>query len=338
MQRDGARGPIVELILNGRSGTLDKHALAGPIESFFAERGLRPRVHVAASGSDVPLLARQAAAGDAEIVVAGGGDGTIAAVAQHIAGTGKTFGIVPLGTFNYFAKNLGVPLDLNGALEVVAGAGRASVNVAEVNGQLFLNNSSIGLYPAVLVQRESTYRRFGRSQLAAYASVLLVLLQPPRLLNLTITADGHPLARRTPLLFIGINAFQMDSFGIPGGTCAADGRLTLYVTHPIGAVGLLRLAVRALVRGLYGARQFEAVCADEILIGMRRRHIRVAMDGEIRVLATPLRYRMRREALRCAVPEARPNHPKTTPESGVTTDGDNRSTDIAVKTPSAARA
>jgi diacylglycerol kinase family enzyme len=295
-------GRIVEVILNGQSGTLDKHALAGTIESFLAHRGLMPRVHVTPSGNDVPRVARQAASSDADIVVAGGGDGTSAAVAERIAGTGKALGVLPLGTFNYFAKDLGIPLELDGALDVLANGVSASIDVGEVNGHLFLNNSSVGLYPAVLAHRETTYRRFGRSELAAYLSALLVLVEPPRFLNLTISADGHLLARRTPLLFIGTNASQMDSFGIVARECLVSRKLTLYVTHPLGALGLLRLAVRAFVRGLRGAREFEAICAEEILIGMRRRQVRVAMDGEVRLLETPLRYRIQRGVLRVLVP------------------------------------
>jgi diacylglycerol kinase family enzyme len=307
METEQRRGRVVEVILNGKSGTSDKHALAATIESFLAERGLMPRVQVTTSGSDVPQLARQAALGDADIVVAGGGDGTIATVAEHIAGTGKVFGVLPLGTFNYFAKDLNIPLELDGALAVLANGDSASVDVGEVNGHLFLNNSSIGLYPAVLAQRETTYRRFGRSQIAAYVSVLRVLLKPPRFLNLTISVDGHLLARRTPLVFIGTNAFQMDSFGIVARTCLVSRKLTLYVTHPLGAVGLLRLAVRAFVRGLRGAREFEAICAEEILVEMRRRQVRVAMDGEVRVLETPLRFRIQRGALRVLVPAHQPD-------------------------------
>lgn len=315
MGRDDSHGRIIELILNGRSGTLDKHALAGRIESFLAERGLMPRVHLTTSGSEVPLLARQAANGDADIVVAGGGDGTIATVAEHIAGTDKALGVLPLGTFNYFGRNLGIPLELDGALDVLASGASVAVDVGEVNGHLFLNNSSIGLYPEVLERRESTYRRFGRSQLSAYLSVLLVLVQPPTFLNLTINADGHLLARRTPLLFVGTNAFQMDTFGIVGRDCLDNHKLTLYVTRPLGALGLLRLAVRAFVRGLCGAREFEAICAEEILVGMRRRRVRVAMDGEVRMIETPLRYRLRRGALRIIVPTVRPNPEAIQPET-----------------------
>jgi len=324
MQGEDRRGRTIELILNNRSGTLDKHALAGTIESFLAERGLMPRVHVTSSGDEVPLLARQAASGNADIVVAGGGDGTVATVAEHMFGTGKAFGVLPLGTFNYFAKNLGIPLELDAALEVLARGAVESIDVGEVNGRLFLNNSSIGLYPSVLERRESTYRWFGRSQLAAYLSVLLVLLQPPRLLNLTISADGLLLARRTALLFIGSNAFQMDSFGIVGRDCIDSRKLTLYLTRSLDALGLLRLAVRAFVRGLRGAREFEAICAEEIVVGMRRRRVRVAMDGEVRMLETPLRYRIRRGALRVTVPEVRsqPQPQPNTVKPDMTSDWD----------------
>jgi diacylglycerol kinase family enzyme len=107
-------------------------------------------------------------------------------------------------------------------------------------------------------------------------------------------------------LFIGSNAFQMDSFGIVGRDCIDSRKLTLYVTRPLDAMGLLRLAVRGFVRGLRGAREFEVICAEEILVGMRRRRVRVAMDGEVRVLETPLRYRLRRGALWVTVPAARP--------------------------------
>jgi diacylglycerol kinase family enzyme len=306
MDGEDRGGRIIEIILNSRSGTLDKHALVGTIESFLAERGLMPRVHVSKDGSEVPLLAQQAASGDADIVVAGGGDGTAATIAERISGTGKAFGILPLGTFNYFAKNLGIPLELDAALDVLARGAFAAIDVCEVNGHLFLNNSSIGLYPAVLAQRESTYRRFGRSQLVAYLSVLRVLLRPPRFLNLRISVDGHLLARRTPLLFISSNAFQMDSLGIVGRDCIDSRKLTLYLTRPLDAIGLIRLAVRGFLRGLRGAREFETICAEEILVGMRQRRVRVAMDGEVRVLETPLRYRRRRDALCVAVPAARP--------------------------------
>jgi diacylglycerol kinase family enzyme len=172
------------------------------------------------------------------------------------------------------------------------------VDVGEVNGHVFLNNASIGLYPAVLGRRESIYRRFGRSQLLAYVSAAATLVQPPSLLNLTLTADGALMSRRTPMLFIGANRYQLESFAVGGQSCLDTGKLALYVTRPLGAIGLIRLAARALVRGLYGSTEFDVVCAREIVVAVRRARIGVAMDGEVKHLDAPLRFSMKREALR----------------------------------------
>jgi diacylglycerol kinase family enzyme len=297
----------IDVILNSGSGTADKQELAQLITGIFAEHRLEARLRVTSNGTELLEACQQAAAGDARVVVAGGGDGTIATVAHHLIDTDKVLGVLPLGTFNYFARNLGVPLEMRDALGVIVGGATTTVDVGEVNGQLFLNNSSIGLYPAILASRESIYRRFGRSQLAAYVSVALTLLKPPALVKLAVTADGRLLARRTPLLFVGTNAYQMKSFEIHGTECLDAHRLTLYITRPMGSLAIGRLAARALFRGLRGASAFEAVCAEDVVVALRRRHVRVALDGEVRVLSTPLHYRMRRDALKVIVPQQSPS-------------------------------
>lgn len=298
----GQRPARIDLILNSGAGTADKAALADSIVAFFAERHIEAQVVVARGGPELMAAVQAAAAGDADVIVAGGGDGTILTVARHLVGTDKALGVLPLGTFNYFARNLELPLELEPALAVLADGHVRQVDVGDVNGEIFLNNSSIGLYPAVLAHRERTYKKLWRSQLLAYLSVALVLVRPPAFLNLTVTADGILLSRRTPLLFVGTNAHQMESFAIPGRECLQNGRLTFYVTKPMGALAMLRLSLRALVRGLRGAEEFETLCARDILVGMRRRRVRVAMDGELRVLETPLKYTLRLGALRVVAP------------------------------------
>ena len=286
-----------DVILNQRSGSSGRDEAVPRVIDRLRAGGFEPRVMVATSGDELRDAVRSAAAGDAEVVVAGGGDGTICGVASALTGSGKTLGILPLGTFNFFARRLSIPLDFEPALEVLVTGQGTSLDVGEVNGQLFLNNASIGLYPDVLQRREAAYQQFGRSRPAAYLSTALVLLQPPGFLNLRITADGVPLARRTPLLFVGANAAQLDTFAIPGRTCIEDRRLAAYITRPLGALGLSRLAVRAFLRGLYGAQELEVVCARELRVSMRPERIRVAIDGEIRVLSTPLTFRWRPEPL-----------------------------------------
>jgi len=292
----------IDVILNQGSGTLDKLALAETITKRLDELGAEARVRIIHSGRELLDARKRAISSDAPVVVAGGGDGTVATIAEGLVGSGKSLGVIPLGTFNYFAKTLGIPAELEEALAVIAGGRVTSADVGDVNGNIFLNNSSIGLYPAVLQQRELTYRRFGRSQFLAYLSVPLTLVQPARLVNLTITADGRPLSRRTPLLFIGANALQMESLGIVGGSCIADHRFALYVARPMGAMKMAALGVRLLLKRLRRSEDFEVICAGEVLIGLRRRRVHVALDGEVRVLETPLRYKLRREALRVIVP------------------------------------
>ena len=299
-------GRRVHVIINARSGSADKEAASGRVEEHLSSRGTHVQVELIRSPEDLPAAAGRAASGDADVVVAGGGDGTIAAVASALLDSPKALGVLPLGTFNYFAQRIGVPLDIDGALDVIAGGTAATMTVGEVNGRVFLNNSSIGLYPAVLKQREAAYRWIGRSQAAAYLSVAVALVQPPALLNLQLEADGVPLSRRTPLLFVGVNRHQLAAFGIPGDECLDSGRLALYITRPLTAPRLWQLALRGFLRGLHGAGEFEVVCAADVHVTLRRRRVRVAMDGEVARLRTPLRYRLRVDALRVLTGPLRP--------------------------------
>ena len=293
-----AEGRRAHIIINARSGTPGKEDAAERISEYLSSRGTAARVELIRAPEDLPEAAARAAAGDADIIVAGGGDGTVAAVATGVLDTPKVLGVLPLGTFNYFAQRIGVPLDLDAALDVIATATTIkTMSVGEVNGRVFLNNSSIGLYPAVLKQRETTYRHVGRSQAAAYLSVAFVLIQPPGLLNLQLTADGTAIARRTPLLFVGVNPHQMAAFGIAGYECIDQGRLATYVTRPLSAAQLWRLALRGFFRGLHGASELEVLCARELSVTLRRKRVRVAMDGEVTRLHSPLRYRLRENAL-----------------------------------------
>jgi diacylglycerol kinase family enzyme len=280
-------------VLNKRSGASGKQSVAERVADFFATRGRHVEVAVAGTGAELRSAVAHAAASDAGVIIAGGGDGTISALASAILGSGKVLAVLPLGTFNFFARRFNVPLDLDAALEVVVSGRPTRADVGDVNGHVFLNNSSIGLYPAVLQRREATYRMIGRSQAAAYASVALAMLRPPALLNLRLELDGTQVTRRTPLLFVGTNEYQMESFGIPGHECVREGRLAAYITRPLTLAPLWRFALRAFFRGLHGARELEVQCARQARVSLRPRRVRVALDGELKVLETPLHFRMR---------------------------------------------
>jgi diacylglycerol kinase family enzyme len=269
----------------------------------FAAHGMDARVTLAAGGADMVAAARAALAEGVPIVVAGGGDGTINAVAGVVADTDAAFGVLPLGTLNHFAKDIGIPLDLDGAIATIAGGARKLVDVGEVNEQIFLNNSSLGLYPDIVRDREKQQHRLGRGKWPAALWATLGALRRYPFLSLRLSLDdGSEHARRTPFVFIGNNAYTMQGFSIGARDALDAGRLSLYVAQRPGRLALLRLGWRALCGRLAQERDFDVLSAKSLEIDTRHKRIRVATDGEVTVMLTPLRYRIRPAALRVIVP------------------------------------
>jgi diacylglycerol kinase family enzyme len=296
------QGRRIDVIFNVQSGSQDKQDGVATVRERLLAAGARPRIELARTSEELLAASARAREGDADLIVAAGGDGTVTAAASAVIDTPKTLGVLPLGTYNYFAKRRGIPLEIGAALDVLVTGEPRLTSVADVNGRIFLNNSSIGLYPNLLKEREQAYLRIGRNQMTSYLSAALVLVQPQTVLNLQMVADGVPLARRTPLLFVCANPEQLALTGVPGGGCLENGRLAACMMRPLAPPHLWRLAVRALFRGLHGARELEVVCARELVVTVRRPRVRVAMDGEIVRLAVPLRYQLRPDALRVQHP------------------------------------
>ncbi len=293
----------IDLVINAAAGGSAAKELRRRIVGEFQTLGVDVNLLVAKGGRRMDATARRVRESASHTVVAAGGDGTVNAVASALLGTNKRLGVLPVGTFNYFAKNLGIPLDLAGAVRTVARGRASDVDVCEVNGRIFINNSSIGLYPSLIRQREQEYRRWGRRQLVAYASVLRVIFGRSVFVNVRITTEGGELLERTPLVFVGGNKYQIEEFDLPGRRCVKRGEMAVYVARADGRAGLLRLALQALLRRLRGERRLEVLCAGEALVETRRKRLRVALDGEVVVLKTPLLFRTRPAALKVLVPE-----------------------------------
>ena len=292
------------VILNASSGTGDKEAARDRLAELFKEGGLEARIQLARSGEEIVELARRAVRENCQPIVAGGGDGTINAVASEVVGTDRTLGVLPLGTLNHFAKDLHIPLDLDAAARVIIDGREARVDVGEVEGRIFLNNSSLGLYPSIVRHRERQQERLGRGKWPAFVWATLTMLKRYPFLSVRLSTDDQRLIRRTPFVFVGNNEYQMESFNVGARSCIDAGHLSLYVAHRTGRLGLLRLAWRALFGGLRDAEDFDALCTTEVVIETRRpKRLRVATDGEVTVLTTPLHYRVRPGALRVLVPK-----------------------------------
>jgi len=290
-----------KVIISTRSGMSDKEEVRRRLAKIFEANSVSAEITLAKSGVKVAELAREAARGDWTVIVAGGGDGTINAVASAVVGSDKVLGVLPLGTLNHFARDLKIPNDLDLAARAIISGQTISVDVGEVNGRIFLNNSSLGLYPTIVLEREKK-QRLGSGKWPAFVWAAVTVFRRYPFLDVRLSVDGKEFRRRTPFVFIGNNEYTMERLNIGLRECLDKGKLSLYITNRTGRWGLIRLALRALFGRLREEKDFLALCTEEITIQTRRKRLRVAFDGEVDVMTSPLHYRVRPRALRVIVP------------------------------------
>lgn len=291
----------VTVLLNAVSGGGTGTGTARQVEQQLTEAGHAAEVHLVRGGRELETLAKKAAKDRPDAVLAGGGDGTINAVAGALVDTGVPLGVLPLGTLNHFAKDLGIPLGLADAVSAVLAGHTTAVDVGEVNGHVFLNNSSIGVYPRVLRLRER-YQQRGRSKWIAACWAVLAVLRRHSFMGVRVVADGETFVRRTPFVFVGNNEYRME--GLSAGTRASltDGRLSLYVMNASGRRSLLWLAWNVLIGRTRRLPELETRSMLEAEIETHRGDLQVALDGEVMKERGPLAYRVRPGALRVFTP------------------------------------
>lgn len=291
----------IEVIINASSGAGNGAAVQQRLAEAFKAIGADARISLAGDGVEIVKLAQNAARSDAEGVVAGGGDGTINSVAAAIVDSDKALGVLPFGTMNHFAKDLNIPLDLEAAIETIVAGHAVTVDVGDVNGRIFLNNSSLGLYPRIIREREKQ-QRLGWGKWPAYIWAALAVLRRYPFLEIRLSVDGKALTGRTPFVFVGNNEYEMERLNIGSRACLDKGELSLYTTNGTGRLGLIRLALRALLGGLHQERDFLAFTTKDISIGTQHKRVRVALDGEVTIMEPPLHFRVRPGALRVLAP------------------------------------
>ena len=253
-------------------------------------------------GEDPRELAQRALKESPPVLVAAGGDGTISAVADVVRGTGTALAVLPIGTLNHFARDLGIPLDPAEAARVIAQGKIAAVDVGEVNGRCFVNNASLGLYPGIVRERERQQRRLRRSKRAAMLWATLAVLDRPPLLELRLHMAEGERDCAAPFVFIGNNHYELEGFDIGRRTRLDGGVLGVYTTRRCGAGGLIFLALRALLGRLRQADDFIESPVDRLRVVSRKRELLVATDGEVTRMATPLEFRILPRALKVVVP------------------------------------
>ena len=254
-------------------------------------------------GGECEVRARAAAERGDALLIVGGGDGTIAAAASALVGTATRLGVLPLGTLNHFARDLGIPDDLAEAAQLIASGAERRVDVAEMNGRIFINNSAIGLYPLMVIDRDVQRNRLGRSKRLAMlvASVRTLVRFNHRRLTLTVN-DEEQARIDTPLLFVGNNDYRLDLAAAGQRDSLDDGQLSVLVMRKKTRSGMIAAAIRALVNRTRRDDMVELDGVQRLRVASRRSHLAVSLDGEVVREAPPLEYRIRPRALRVIAP------------------------------------
>jgi diacylglycerol kinase family enzyme len=289
----------VAVIMNsgaGGIGTPQCEAQVARVKAALANAQVEAEV-VLCAGKDLAQAARNAAASGVDAVVAAGGDGTVSSIAGALAGGDVPVAVLPLGTLNHFARDIGMPADLDEAAKVIAANNVERIDIGEVNGRFFINNSSIGLYPEIVVTRDAERRRGISKWWAMLIAARRVLSRFP-LMRVRVLTQASLLVTPTPFLFVGNNDYAVNALTLGQRTRLDRGQLSLYMMHCTGRLKMFWLMVRALLQRLDAVADFETRAVTELRVDLSRRRLRVALDGEVTQMRSPLFFQIWPLALR----------------------------------------
>ena len=303
------------VVQNAGSGRQEPALAEAALERALVSAGRAHRLWRVSGSSALRAAAREAveAARAAQgVVVAAGGDGTVNLVVDAALGKSCPVGVLPQGTFNFFARTHGIPDDVDGAIRVLLDGSVRHVQVGLVNEHVFLVNASLGLYPQLIEDREAYYQsQAGRNRITALWAGLGTLLREHRQLRLQLEKDGGSLhTLRTPTVFVGNNRLQLERIGIAEAADVDAGRLAVMALRPVGTWEMLGLLLRGALGRLGDADQVLSFSAEELTVRPARRYgmarAKVAIDGEIAWVKTPLRFRVAPQRLPLVAPPPAP--------------------------------
>lgn len=291
------------IVLNAGSGHSDTDDTCRAIADVLNTAGRAHEILRVEDAEQLSEIAQQAVAKAKQssgIVVAAGGDGTLNAVAQATLGSGCQFGAIPQGTFNYFGRTHGISSDAAEAARSLLTARVQPVQVGLVNDRVFLVNASLGLYPQLLEDREEQKQRHGRSRLVAMWAALVTIFRDYRPLRIKLEHEGRTQELRTLTLFVGNNRLQLEQIGLGESELVDEGKLAVIVLRPVPTLTLLWLLAKGAMGRLADARSVQHFALTDLSVtpSSRRVHqLKVATDGEITWMKTPVEFRVAPEPL-----------------------------------------
>jgi diacylglycerol kinase family enzyme len=300
------------IVCNAASGSKDSHEARQQIEAILAAAHRRHEFILIENPAQIATVAKKATAAAVETggaVVVAGGDGTINAVVQAVLPTGRPFGIIPQGTFNYSSRAHGIPLDTTEAVSSLLTARLKPVQVGMVNERGFLVNASLGLYPQILQDREEYKRQYGRHRSVAMWSGVMTLFREHRQLLVEIEHEGGREQLRTPSIFVGNNPLQLEQVGLEEAKDVKHREgLAAVIVRPVATWELLRLALRGMLGQLGEDERVHNFAFQTLTVrplkGVGHRGMKVAVDGEIFYTRPPLTFRVAPQPLMLLAPAA----------------------------------
>jgi diacylglycerol kinase family enzyme len=291
-------------IINGRAGTamgIDGQSITETLKTVLGEAGYTVDVEHALPET-IGAAIKSAAESDIDVLIVGGGDGTIRSAARHLMGTDKALGILPLGTMNRLAKDLGIPLDLPSAAAALARARPTQIDVGSVNGEIFLCNSVMGATLRYSFGRAKLRGKPAHERLPRYFALIRDILGSRRKLSIVVDHKEERLRIRAMSLVVANNGYD-ETPGALRRPNLAGGQLTMYVSKHRSGWGLAKALVRAMLGRWQGDPEMMKLVGREFAIHARRGRKWLANDGELSRFNTPLRYESVPRALTVLVPE-----------------------------------
>lgn len=223
-------------------------------------------------------------------IAAIGGDGTLSSVAQEIYGTKATMIPLPGGTLNHFTKDLNIPQDLDEAIAALHSKTPRKVDVATVNDTVFINNSSIGLYPSTVHEREQIESKYGKWPSAVYASIKAFI----RFKHYVVTIDGTEY--RTPFVFVGNNNYDITNAA--QRSSLDEGVLCVHMITSDSRLSLLKIIAYAIVGSIRDSDNLTSLITRNVTIHAKKTFLRISRDGEVSRETSPLHYESKPASLR----------------------------------------
>jgi diacylglycerol kinase family enzyme len=292
----------VPVLLNCNAGAAGSDPKIGEkVADALAKAGFDAEVELI-DGGKCEVRCRALVERGARLIVVGGGDGTVSAAASALVGSETLLGILPVGTLNHFARDLGISTNIEEAIKLIASRPERRVDVAEMNDRLFINNSAIGLYPLMVIDRDLQRVRLGRSKRLAMIVASLRTLARFNHQRLTLTVNDQQARIDTPLLFVGNNEYRTDIGAAGQRESIEDGELSVYVMRKKTRRGLIAASIRSLLNRSRPDDMVRIEGVERLCVSSRKRQLAVSLDGEVVRAEPPLDYKIRKKALRVIAP------------------------------------